>query len=126
VKNIAIVVLTISLLFAILYKKHNTKLKKIMFRQSSIHMLVRYSLPSNKELRSKRSSQSKVHIEKNVVRVVKTPDNKVYWVDNNIFYCAEIVDGEFNPETAQPINTADLSKEEIDDLLFILDNLKNG
>jgi hypothetical protein len=89
-------------------------------------MLVRYSLPSNKELRSKRSSQSKVHIEKNVVRVVKTPDNKVYWVDNNIFYCAEIVDGEFNPETAQPINTADLSKEEIDDLLFILDNLKNG
>lgn len=89
-------------------------------------MIVRDMLPSNRELKNKVATQAKLHIDKSTVKVIRTPDNKVYWVENNKFYWAEIVDGEFNTNSGQPIDTQNLSKQEVEDLLFILDNLKNG
>ena len=119
-------VLTTILVVAILSIKRKSKLKKVKFSQSALHMIVRDILPSNQELHRRTITQSKLHIEKNTVKVIKTPDNKVYWVDNNSFLCAEIVDGEFNTDSGKPVDTSNLSKEEVDDLLYILDNLKNG
>lgn len=89
-------------------------------------MIVRDMLPSNHDFKNKIVTQAKLHMDKSTVKVIRTPDNKVYWVENNKFYCAEIVDGEFNTNSGQPIDTANLSKQEVEDLLFILDNLKNG
>jgi len=119
-------VLTSIFLAVILNRKHRSKLKKISFSQSALHMIVRDMLPSNRELKSKVATQAKLHMDKSTVKVIRTPDNKVYWVENNNFYFAEIVDGEFNTNSGQLINTENLSKKEIEDLLFILDNLKNG
>lgn len=119
-------VLTSIFLAVILNRKHRSKLKKISFSQSALHMIVRDMLPSNHELKSKIATQAKLHMDKSTVKVIRTPDNKVYWVENNNFYFAEIVDGEFNTNSGQLINTENLSKKEIEDLLFILDNLKNG
>ena len=119
-------VLTTILVVAILSIKRKSKLKKVKFSQSALHMIVRDILPSNQELHRRTITQSKLHIEKNTVKVIKTPDNKVYWVDNNSFFCAEIVHGEFNTDSGKPVDTSNLSKEEVDDLLYILDNLKNG
>jgi hypothetical protein len=43
-----------------------------------------------------------------------------------MFYIGDSIDGKVLQETATPINTEDLSKNEISKLLFILDKLKNG
>lgn len=119
-------VLTTIIVVAILNRKRRIKLKRIGFRQSTLHMIVRDIIPTNQDLKNKVVTQSKLHIQKNTVKVIKTSDNKVYWVDNNNFLCADIVDGEFDKELGKPIDTSNLSKEEVDDLLYILDNLKNG
>jgi hypothetical protein len=123
---IAASILTTILIVAILNRKRTIKLKKIGFRQSTLHVIVRDILPTNQELKQKITTQSKLHMKKNTTRVIKTSDNKVYWVDNNNFLCAEIIDGEFDKDLGKPIDTSNLSKDEVNDLLYILDNLKNG
>jgi len=125
-ESVVTAVLTTIFIAVILNRKRKPKLKKISFSQSNLHMIVRDMLPSNRDLKNKVATQAKLHMDKSTVKVIRTPDNKVYWVENNKFYCAEIVDGEFNTNSGQPIDTENLSKEEVEDLLFILDNLKNG
>lgn len=106
-------------------KRRRIKLRRILFRQSLIHESVKEVLPTNSELRKKKNSQSKNLQKQKTVRVIYAPDNKAYWVSENVFYCAELIDGEFNPEDAKPIDTHSLSNQEIEKLLFILDNLRN-
>lgn len=125
---IAITFLT-TILIAVIIKIVNTKrikLKKILFRQSLIHQSIKYFLPTNSDLKSTRVRQSKNHLNRNTTRVIQTPDNKVYWVANNVFYYADLVDGEFDPANAKQINTENLSKKQLEELLFILDNLNKG
>ena len=101
-------------------------LKHIGFRQSMLHHIMKGMIPSNAELNSKKKRQSNVHSKASVVRVIRTPDSKAYWVEDNIFYYADVVDGQFDPNAKIAVDTSDLSKKEINKLLFILDNLKNG
>lgn len=128
---IAVTVLTTILIAAILNivkqnKSKKLKLNKILFRQTSVHEAVKYFLPKNSELKADINRQSKNSIKRNTTKVIKTPDNKVYWVANNVFYYAELVNGEFDPANAKQINTENLSKKQLEELLFILDNLNKG
>ena len=111
-------------LFSKLYKKRSIYLKPASFSQSNIHEAVKDMLPKNSELRKQKDSQTRKHYRENNVRIVYTPDQKAYWVSQNTFYCADLVDGELDPSSGKPIDTEGLSKKEIDRLLFILDNLK--
>ena len=84
-------------------------------------------MPTNAEYKRENTKRQSVERSRErVVRVIKTPDSKAYWVKDNIFYCAQVVDGEFDPQEALPVDTTHLSKKEVDKLLHILDNLKNG
>jgi hypothetical protein len=62
--------------------------------------------------------------EKNIIRVAIV-DNKAYFVHENTFYTAEIVNGEVDRSSASPINAFDMSKKEIKKLLSILDNINS-
>lgn len=117
--------LTILLPLAILKKRKSIRMRKIAFRQSSLHLLVKPMLPSNAEAKMLKKTQSKIHDEQNVVKVLRN-NNMVYWVEDNVFYSAKMVNGEFDPSTAEKVDTENLSTEEVKELLFILDNLKNG
>jgi hypothetical protein len=118
--------LTLCLLSYILYRSSKRKVfPKIAYSQSGIHMMVKDFLP--KTLYEKRTviSQALKHIEKNSVKVIFIEDN-AYWVSNNIFYCAEAVGGNVNIDTTKPVDTTNMSKKDIEKMLFILDNLQNG
>ena len=125
---LAIVVLTVPVVFAIIKsnKKRKLNIKSIRFSQSSLHVIIKDLLPTNSELKKKVLSQSRLLDREKNIRIVYTPDNKAYWVKNNIFYCANIVDGTFDPSTGKPIETEHLSKKQLEELLFILDNLNKG
>jgi hypothetical protein len=71
------------------------------------------------------NSQSLKHIERNTVKVIFI-DGKAYWVNNNIFYCADAFENNVNIDTTSPVDTTNMSKKDIEKMLFILDNLKNG
>lgn len=124
--TILLLLLTLGIGFAILKKrKKKIHLKRIVIRQSLMHEAIKDFLPPEAYKRNV-PTQSKKRKEQNTIRIVKTPDNKVYWVKNNVFYWTEMVDGGFDPSDGIPIETEHLSKKEVDSLLYILDLLKNG
>jgi len=62
--------------------------------------------------------------EDGVVRVAMLED-KAYWVQDNIFYEADMIDGNPDIESARPVDAMTISEKEIDKLLFILDTLND-
>lgn len=123
---IAIMGLTLCFTSYIIYKGRKFKtFKGIAYSQSSIHLMIKDFLPKTLYEKPRQQSQSLKHIEANTVKVIFIED-KAYWVSNNIFYCAELVEGGIDVDSTQPVDTTNMSKKDIDKMLFILDNLKNG
>jgi hypothetical protein len=98
---------------------------KIVYSQSIIHNNIKQFIPKNLYRKPEVMSQSRKHVEKSMIRIIVI-DGKAYWVVDNIFYTANTVNGDVIPETAQPVDTANMSKEDIDKMLYILDNLDKG
>ena len=95
-------------------------------RQSTLYKVIKTIAPQTIEARIKKDTQSQFHKNKSVVRVLQAPNNKAYWVKDNIFYSADIINGEFDPTAGTPVDTINASKKELETLMVILDNLKNG
>ena len=126
--NYLIVFLTTIVFCAIIIiinKKRNKSFSKVLYRQSDMHNILKdfffKDIFDDKVI----TSQSKIWKEKQTTRVVII-DEKAYWVSNNMFYVGDTVDGKVRPETGKPLDTTKMSKREVDKMLFILDNLKNG
>jgi hypothetical protein len=107
--TVGLTLIAFCFIIIIIKKKENNAFKKIVYRQSDMHNIL-------KDFFFKDIDDDKVVIL----------DKKAYWISNNIFYVGEAVDGKVKPETGQPLDTSNMSKREIDKMLFILDNLKNG
>lgn len=54
---------------------------------------------------------------------VAVVEDKAYWVINNIFYEADIIDGEIDKSSSMPVNAFNMSSRDVTKMLFILDNL---
>lgn len=87
--------------------------------------MIKDFLPRSLYERPMQKSQAVKHAEKNSVKVIFV-EGKAYWVANNIFYCAEALGGSVDIDSTEPVDTSNMSKRDIDKMLFILDNLKNG
>jgi hypothetical protein len=61
--------------------------------------------------------------EKNIIRVAIV-EKKAYWVHDNIFYQADVVNGYIDNNDAVPIDAHSLSQKELIKLLTILDSIK--
>lgn len=103
-------------------KKSMEGLHKIKYSQSTIHETNRHFMPQNLKEKPEIISQSMNHVEKHMIKVIVI-DNMAYWVKDNIFYTAETNNGSIVHETAQPIDTSNMSKQDVDKMLIILDNL---
>ena len=118
--------LTLCTISYILYKRARRKIfPSIEYSQSGIHMMVKDFLPKTLYEKPLVPSQSLKHVEKNSIKVIFIED-KAYWVSNNMFYCAEAINGNVDIETTEPVDTTNMSKIDIEKMLFILDNLQNG
>ena len=109
----------------IINKKRKKSFNKILYRQSDMHNILKDFFFKDIFDDKVVTSQSKIWKEKQTTRVVII-DQKAYWVSNNMFYVGDTVDGKVRPETGKPLDTTKMSKREVDKMLFILDNLKNG
>ena len=106
-------------------KKRKKSFNKVLYRQSDMHNILKDFFFKDIFDDKVVTSQSKIWKEKQTTRVVII-DQKAYWVSNNMFYVGDAVEGKVRPETGKPLDTTKMSKKEIDKMLFILDNLKNG
>jgi archaellin len=123
--TIGLTLIAFSSIIIIMNKKRKKSFNKILYRQSDMHNILKdfffKDIFDNKVI----TSQSKIWKEKQTTRVVII-DQRAYWVSNNMFYVGDTVDGKVKPETGKPLDTTKMSKREVDKMLFILDNLKNG
>ena len=106
-------------------KKRIAFLKKIKYRQSDIHEMIKNVIPKQRFDKPKFITQSQKHVQKNMLRVV-IEKNKAYWILNNVFYTADAIGGRVDENTARPLDVENMSKVELDKMLSILDDLKQG
>ena len=100
-------------------------LRNIHYRQSDIHQSFIDLVPKKINNRTKIESQSAKHAASTMIKIIVIED-KAYWVKDNVFYFAETNSGDIVDVTAKPVEISDMSKQEIDKMLFILDNLRKG
>ena len=53
-------------------------------------------------------------------------EDKAYWVIDNTFYVAEVINGEVDRSSSRPVDPFTMSASEIKKMLFILDNIVEG
>jgi hypothetical protein len=108
-------------------KKRNKAFSRTLYRQSDLHRIMKkfFSQQLRSNFSENRSSQLTKRKEKDRIKVIVI-DEKAYWVSDNVFYVADAIEGDPIPETAIPLDTKQMSNKEINKMLFILDNLKNG
>ncbi len=122
---LAVSILTFFSFIAIIkIAKKRVFLKKISYRQSDIHHIVKNIFVEN--IKNKKvESQLTTRIRNNTVNMLSM-DNKVYWVVDNIFYVTDIINDLPDVSNAKQVDTLNMSKEDVDKMLFILDNLTGG
>jgi hypothetical protein len=125
VYSILLTIVAFSCILIIINKKRKKSFNRVLYRQSDMHNILKDFFFKDIDNDKVFMSQSKIWKEKQTTKVVIL-DQKAYWISNNIFYVGEAVNGKVKPETGEPLDTSNMSKREIDKMLFILDNLKNG
>jgi hypothetical protein len=103
-----------SMLNVYLFNKHDFSLS---------NDLISELLNAPKFVEKKESQLDKIRA-KNIIKVAIVND-KAYFVHENIFYTAALINGEVDRSSASPINAFDISKKEIKMLLSILDNMNS-
>ena len=106
-------------------KRRMVFLNKNKYRQSSIYEMVKDVIPKQRFDKPKGITQSQRHIQKNMLRVV-IADGSAYWILNNVFYTANAINGRVDEETIKPLDIENMPIKELDKMLSILDDLKQG
>jgi hypothetical protein len=106
-------------------KRRMIFLSKNKYRQSSIYEMVKDVVPRKRFDKPKVITQSQRHIQKNMLRVV-IADGSAYWILNNVFYTANAINGRVDEETIKPLDIENMPTKELDRMLSILDDLKQG
>jgi len=101
-------------------------------KQSTIHEIVKVFMPTNDQIKrfvkeSRRiSSQSKQTYQEGRIKVVVVGQT-AYWIQDNTLYQTEITeDGEIDSASATAVTTDDMSHEEIERLMKIVDDLRSN
>jgi hypothetical protein len=118
--------LTLLLSLAIIKYMSNVNYKnyrRTVIRQSNNHFINRIFNVNNKTKASKPISQLRKYNAQNTIKAIVMND-KAYWVLDNVFYIADAQDKEIDSDSIKPIDIENISKEEVEKLLSILDNLK--
>lgn len=85
----------------------------------------RYSNGRKKSRKLHSKSQSKIHYDKTNIKVIIF-DNSAYWIKDNIFYKAPLVNELIDKESAEQVDTIHMDKVQLDKMLFIMDRLREG
>ena len=85
----------------------------------------RYSSRKNNSRRLKTKTQSQIQHDKTNIKVIIF-DRSAYWIKDNIFYKAPLVDDLINKDAAEQVDTMGMDKVQLDKMLFIMDKLREG
>lgn len=105
-------------------KKINTEnISTINYSQSHIYDLMRPFLEFAEVFEPATPRQSSNYL-KNAYMKVMVVSNKAYWIKNNALYVADVSDGEVQKETTKEVDTMSMSRVELNEVLFIVEKLR--
>ena len=116
--------ITVVLLFYIYVLINKNKSNKpIIISQSMLQQ--RYSTQKNSSRRLKVKPQSQIQHDKTNIKVIIV-DNSAYWIKDNIFYRAPLINQLIDKESAEQVDTIHMDRVQLDKMLFIMDKLREG
>jgi hypothetical protein len=74
-------------------------------------------------LNRQQNSQSKAHSKKIYVKILIVR-NKAYWIKDNVFYVANVVDNDVDKSSAKEVDIMAMDKVQLEEAMFIIDKLK--
>lgn len=97
----------------------------IEFSQSHLYTVLAPFMPSNDEISKPKHTQSTKYIETVFFRVVVVGKN-AYWIKDNVFYEADVVDGDVDKKTARQVDTMAMDKVQLNKMMSIVEKLTEG
>ena len=110
------------LIFIYIFASRSNKKAPII---SQSMLLYRYNGTKKYSRRISVKTQSKNHYDKTNLKVIIL-DNQAYWIKDNIFYRAPLIDQTIDKESAEEVDTISMDKVQLDKMLFIMDKLREG
>jgi hypothetical protein len=117
------VTITILLVMATYVFASKSKNRSEIVSQSML--LYRYNSAKKYSRRLRAKRQSTNHYDKTNIKVVIV-DNNAYWIKDNIFYKAPLVNELIDKDLAEQVDTISMDKVQLDKMLFIMDKLREG
>ena len=114
-----------SMLFKNSINKNNINKNNVKYSQSHIFMHIKPLLPDMSNIKKIKNTQSLDYERKINVKVIIL-DNYAYWIKENQFYKAEIVNNLIDPDTKTTVDTIGMDSIQLDKMLFIMDKLREG
>lgn len=116
-----------AIVFTKLYlsKKINTKIPPIRFSQTralelSIGIIEQAITPKEPI-----KTQTTVHYNQNTLKILIL-GKFAYWIKGNIFYVADIIDGEVDTDTTREVDIMSMDKVQLDKMVYIVEQLREG
>lgn len=121
----AIILTTIMLLCLSFYifKMRKQDKRSIVVSQAMLHH--RYAGTKKYKRKFKKKTQAINHQEDSTTKVIVV-DNEAYWIKNNTFYKAPLVNEKIDKDLAEKVDTTNMDKVQLDKMLFIVDKLTEG
>jgi hypothetical protein len=120
---IAITITILILFYFYLLRSRTIPGNRTIISQSML--LYRYNSLDKKPRRLKTRTQSTIQHDKTNIRVIIL-DNNAYWIKDNMFYKAPLVNELIDKESAEQVDTMGMDKVQLDKMLFIMDRLREG
>jgi hypothetical protein len=113
--------------FYVMFKSANKveKPQPVLARQST--SVINFNNRIDKILEEPKlpKTQSTDYVSKHSVKAIVV-DDSMYWIANNAFYVADIVDGNVEENTTRLVDTMTMDKVQLDKMMFIVDKLREG
>lgn len=102
-----------------------SKVKALAYSQSHVFELIKPAIPYLLYENATRKTQSQAFESAHTLKVIFS-DSKAYWIKDNSFYEANVINGEIDNSTAKTVDTINMDKVELDKIIFIVDKLTEG
>jgi biopolymer transport protein ExbB/TolQ len=120
------VLLTTIMLFALSFyvvKNRKRSVPRQIVSQAMLHH--RYAGAKKYKRKMKAKTQSAKHQDDSTTKVIVV-DDEAYWIKNNTFYKAPLVNERIDKDSAERVDTSNMDKVQLDKMLFIVDKLTEG
>ena len=103
----------------------NNDILTVRYSQSHIHHIVNPFINQDNLIKPKKMTQTRKHYDKTNLRVIIVED-EAFWIKDNIFYTARMTNEGVDKETTSVVDTMNMDKVQLDKMLFIIDQLRDG